>query len=286
MINEQVISHGPVKLNTGSGKTKKGQHCAIHFHTELEFLYMRRGCMKCCTDDAEYYIREGDVAFINSKVPHFTEVMEDGTYDTLLQFRDPSGVTGAMHYLSKFLRNSDIPCYVFDKDDPDTAELKKYIDEMVREDKERKNGYSYYITANMHMITALLHRRDFLPEESKLLAHKAIEKIMPVVEYIDENYSEHITLKELSRVMNLNEYYFCRMFKKATGATVTDYLNFVRVSKAEKMLKSGMSISEVSYNVGFSSLSYFNRIFKKYKFCSPSSYKQISNHIDRFVYED
>lgn len=233
--------------------------------------------MKCCTDDEEYYIREGDVAFINSKVPHFTEVMEDGTYDTLLQFRDPSGVTGAMHYLSKFLRNSDISCYVFHKNDPDTEELKSCIDAIVREDEERRNGYSYYITAYMHMITALLHRRDFLPEEGKLLDHKSIEKIMPVVEFIDRNYSEHITLKDLSKVMNLNEYYFCRMFKKATGATVTDYLNFVRVSKAEKMLKSGMSISEVSYNVGFSSLSYFNRIFKKYKFCSPSSYKQIAS---------
>lgn len=283
MINEQVISQGPVKVKTGSGKSKKGQHCPIHFHTELEFLYIRRGCMKCCTDDEEYFLREGDVIFINSKVPHYTEVMEDGTYDTLVQFRDPSGVTGAMHYLSKFLRSSDISCYVFDRKDSDTDEMKEYIDAMVKEDETRENGYLYYMTANMHMITALLHRKNFLPEESSLFNHKGIEKIMPVVEYIDENYSEHITLKDLSRVMNLNEYYFCRIFKKATGATVTDYLNFVRVSKAEKMLRSGMSISEISYNVGFSSLSYFNRIFKKYKFCSPSSYRQISSHIDRVV---
>ncbi len=286
MINEQVILQGAVKLTTGKVEAKKGRVCDIHFHTELEFLYIKKGAMRCCTDDEEFVIREGDVIFINSKVPHFTEVLEDGTCNILVQFRDPSGTRGAMYYLSRFLCSSDISCYVFGKDDPDSKEIRGYIDAMIREDNERKNGYSYYITANVHMITALLHRRDFLTEDSKLLDRKSIEKIMPVVEFIDKNYREHITLADLSRVMNLNEYYFCRLFKKATGATVTDYLNYVRVSKAEKMLKSGMSISEVSYNVGFSSLSYFNRIFKKYKFCSPSAYKLISGQIDKNINDD
>ena len=277
MINEQVISRGPVRINTGKGVSKKGHSCLLHFHTELEFLCMRRGCMKCYIDDEEYVIHEGDVIFINSKVPHYTEVMEDGTYDTLVQFRDPSGTTGPMYYLSGFLRNSDISCYVFRNGQPDTTELKSYIDAMAEEERNMAKGYEYYITANMHMITALLHRKNFLQEIGTVLNQKHIEKIMPVVEYIDKNYGERITLKELSKVMNLNEYYFCRFFKKVMGNTVMDYLNFVRVSKAEKMLRTSMTISEVSYNVGFSSLSYFNRIFRKYKFCSPSAYKKIAD---------
>lgn len=68
------------------------------------------------------------------------------------------------------------------------------------------------------------------------------------------------------------------------GNTFTEYLNFVRICKAEHMLRSGSSISDAAYVVGFSSLSYFNRVFKKYKFCSPSDYKKISKQREGFEF--
>ena len=103
-----------------------------------------------------------------------------------------------------------------------------------------------------------------------------IIKIMPVLEYIDKHYSEALTLPELSKILNINEYYFCRLFKKMVNTSFVQYLNFVRVCKAEKMLLStDKSISEISYETGFSSVSYFNRTFKKYKLSTPGNYRKI-----------
>lgn len=100
----------------------------------------------------------------------------------------------------------------------------------------------------------------------------------------DMMINEQMTLGEIGELLNLNESYFCRLFKKATGSTFTEYLNFVRICKAEHMIKNGASISESAYGVGFSSLSYFNRVFKKYKFCSPSDYKKISKQREGFEF--
>ena len=82
-------------------------------------------------------------------------------------------------------------------------------------------------------------------------------------------------------MQNLNPSYFCRIFKRASGSGFIDYLNFVRICKSEKLLAAGTkSILDVSYDVGFSSVSYFNRIFKKYKNCTPTEYRraQYENH--------
>ena len=83
-------------------------------------------------------------------------------------------------------------------------------------------------------------------------------------------------LSEVSTLLGFNESYFCRIFKLATTTTFTEYLNFVRVCKAEKLLVTTQdSILDISLAVGIGSLSYFNRIFKKYHNCSPSFFRTV-----------
>lgn len=84
-------------------------------------------------------------------------------------------------------------------------------------------------------------------------------------------------------MLHLNKDYFCRLFKKATGTSVIEYLNFARVCKAEELLKSDMNITDIAYTVGFSSLSYFNRSFNKYKGYSPTCYRKFHNADQEFM---
>ena len=91
---------------------------------------------------------------------------------------------------------------------------------------------------------------------------------------------EEITLDGCAALLCLNKSYLCRLFRTATGTTLWDFINFVRVCKSEEMLAENMNLSEIAYAVGFSSPSYFHRTFKKYKQCAPSEYRKLYHGID------
>jgi AraC-like DNA-binding protein/ligand-binding sensor protein len=93
--------------------------------------------------------------------------------------------------------------------------------------------------------------------------------------YISERHTEQLTLGEVAKSVNMSAFYFCKMFKKATGMTFTDYLARVRVEKVKNlMLNPHKRISEAAYEVGFQSLSQFNRVFRRITGEAPSAYRE------------
>ena len=286
MIDQQISfqdPNRPVYIKTAH-LYKKGKISELHFHKELEFIYVTKGKFKCSSQTSQVIANEGEIIFVNSKIPHYTECIEDDSMITLIQFRSPSLFKGSLKHLSEFFNHTDVPIFVFKEQDPDYDELLKYIVDIIGHNERREVTYDYYITANIYCISAILYKRNFLANEEKISNIKAIKKITPVFDYIDNNYSEQLTLEEIAGILNFNKSYFCRLFKKATGITVMDYINFVRIQNAEELLKTEMNISEISYAVGFLSVSYFNRIFKKHKCCSPTAYrKTISNNVDSLI---
>ena len=295
MLNEQVqfsISELPIRVSrsavehyTAEHNIYEGRLCPVHYHDQIEFLLILSGMLRCDSDDNQYILNEGDVLFINSRIPHTTTVLEDKTRYILLQFDISSSGKGAFRYVSRFLKTNSLPCYQFRKSTSENKQIYDCIINIYEENQNRNNAYEFYMGANMYMIIALLHRMNILFDENQIKDKKAIDKIMPVLEYVDKNYSDQLTLEGLSDLLNFNKSYFCRLFKRATNSTFTEYLNFVRICKAEKMLKNGLGVSETAYAVGFSSLSYFNRTFKKYMLCSPSSYKKIMSQRKDYDYD-
>jgi AraC-like DNA-binding protein/ligand-binding sensor protein len=101
---------------------------------------------------------------------------------------------------------------------------------------------------------------------------------MPVIkkakEYIREHQSEKISLGNVAKAVNMSAFYFCKMFKKATGINFTDYLTRVRIERARNLLLNpNLRISEIGFEVGFQSLTHFNRVFKKIAGQSPTDYR-------------
>ena len=93
--------------------------------------------------------------------------------------------------------------------------------------------------------------------------------------YIAEKHAEEISLGEVSRVVNMSAFYFCKTFKKATGMTFTDYLARVRIEKVRNLLLNPHKrVSEAAYEAGFQSLSQFNRVFRRVAGESPSVYRE------------
>jgi AraC-like DNA-binding protein/ligand-binding sensor protein len=93
--------------------------------------------------------------------------------------------------------------------------------------------------------------------------------------YIAAHQSEELSLKDVARAVNTSAFYFCKMFKQATGLTFTDYLARVRVEKVKNLLLNPHKrVSEAAFEAGFQSLSQFNRVFKKIEGMSPSDFRE------------
>ena len=92
--------------------------------------------------------------------------------------------------------------------------------------------------------------------------------------YIHENQAEELSLNRVAGVVNTSSFYFCKLFKRCTGMTFTNYVSRIRIEKAKNLLLNpNLRISEIGYEVGFQSLTHFNRVFKKIIGQSPTAYR-------------
>jgi AraC-like DNA-binding protein/ligand-binding sensor protein len=93
-------------------------------------------------------------------------------------------------------------------------------------------------------------------------------------EYIQEHQAENLRLGHVAKAVNTSTFYFCKMFKKVTGINFTDYLSRVRIEKSKNLLLNpNLRVSEIAFEVGFQSLTHFNRVFKKILGHSPTEYR-------------
>lgn len=109
------------------------------------------------------------------------------------------------------------------------------------------------------------------------LAHDSLEPgiIKKTKAYIQGNLDQPLSLEGVSKEVHCNSFYLCKLFKKVTGTSFTEYINHLRLGKAKKLLMNqDMRISEVALEAGFQSITHFNRVFRKYLGCSPSSFRR------------
>ncbi len=102
---------------------------------------------------------------------------------------------------------------------------------------------------------------------------------MPVItrakEFIQRHQAEDISLGDVAKAVNTSTFYFCKLFKKATRLNFTHFLSRVRIEKAKNLLLNpNLRVSEIAYEVGFQSLTHFNRVFKKIIGQSPTQYRE------------
>lgn len=283
MRNERIIykdPNRPAKCAKGRPRHAGKRGTSMHLHPELEFLLVAAGSVSNQLENATYITNEGDIIFFNSRVPHATDFLTEGTIQHMVQFKVPSTFRGSFRYLSYLLSRTTAPVFVFHPDDTDYAALKDRLMDMVEQDADSGAAGDYQITSDIYAILSILCRRGLLADERAAFDFGQLQKLIPLFEYIDEHFAEEISLENCAALLYLNKSYLCRLFRSATGTTLWDFINFVRVCKSEEMLGGEMNLSEIAYAVGFSSASYFHRTFKKYKQISPSEYRKLYGGTD------
>lgn len=110
------------------------------------------------------------------------------------------------------------------------------------------------------------------------LRHEKSDCIACAKDYIDENIQEPIVLDEVADEVHMSRYYLCRKFKEATGMTLTEYVTDRRIKMAKDMLaNSSLRVADIAFEVGFQSLSQFNRCFHKITQITPTEYRRCEN---------
>ncbi len=277
MENEKVKSNIPkLFVRVSGGKDAITDTTGIishwHYHDELELLPVYSGEMVIGFEDEELVARAGDVVFVNAGIPHMTYA-EKTRASGLVQFKESDFVNGELPRIIRYSRKmhgiENTPITIIRSE-----ELLDAVTEIIEEGKANKQASDFFVKAAIYKTLGILYRMGILKDADAMLAERDVQKILPVLSHVNTNYAEDVKLSEVAAMLSFDESYFCRLFKNATGATFTEYLNFVRISKAEKLLKkTTKSILEISEAVGFSSVSYFNRIFKKYHHVSPRTYR-------------
>lgn len=96
-----------------------------------------------------------------------------------------------------------------------------------------------------------------------------------VIKYIDENYTQNISLDCLEKELSLNKYYLSHVFKEKTGLTIVEYVHYRRIAEAQKRLKDKeQKPIDICYSCGFNNMQHFYRVFRKITGLSPEKYRK------------
>jgi len=120
----------------------------------------------------------------------------------------------------------------------------------------------------------LKHIKEFPSITEPLPDDKRIERAKA---YIEKHYNCPLALEHVANIACMSKYHFCRTFKRFDGISFKGYVKNVRIEKAKELLNNtGLSISEIAFEVGFQSLSYFNTLFKSHLNISPRNFRKMS----------
>lgn len=248
-------------------------HMTMHWHDEVEFIRILEGELRLFLNDKEYILHKGDFCMVGSGTIHGGEP-EDCVYECVVfdlrALTPPANpcavIVNNMLYESIVLKNSVIS---------DINEMQGDI-ESVFHYASLFNGEVLHLLA---CVFNVLHHLSYNNEEKSFkteINHNARRstQLKPALEYIEKNYSQHITLEQLASLSGFSPKYFCRYFQSYVHRSPIDYLNYYRIERgAEFLLKSADNVAEVAMKCGFADSSAFIKQFKRYKGTTPKQYQ-------------
>jgi AraC-like DNA-binding protein len=257
-------------------KDGHNNYFGCHWHEKIELLYFTKGeaIIKC--NSLEVTVKKGDLIVVNSNELHQGYcVSEEAEYyciifDTSL-FQSRYIDACETKYINPLSQNR----ILFKNKIESDREVSKFIHSFVKEYEAKQIGYEMAVKATIYQLLVLLLRNHVelvLSSKEYNSRMKNLDRFNSILEYIENNYSERITIDQLSSMVNMSRFHFCRVFKSITEKPLGEYLNLLRINKAEAMLKnSSVNITEAAMACGFDDINYFSRMFKKYKKVAPSS---------------
>lgn len=274
----------PVALYEWNGENE--WHVVPHWHEEMEWIYFQKGDFPVWINTKEYQVHAPAFMCIHPEELHALILEKDGIesavvfpLDILCFERYDAAEAKVLGPLAEGKLRMPVLCQSGDAAFEELSACYKEIEQMLRQMKEQKNMLYLNIKAKMLELIAVAYKYDLFTRQVREDREESgtVENLKKVLQYIGEHYGSPIRLSELAELVNMNEQYFCRYFKKNIGKTITEYINMIRVEKAATALaETEDKIIDIASACGFDNIGYFIRRFKKEKGMTPSEYRKKS----------
>ena len=244
-----------------------------HLHYFIEVLYMVEGKIAVTCNDICYEMECGDMIFMPPLAMHSIHQLskEDCRYAVIKFSADRIRLHG--DYLPRIgtvfqnpSMSKDLPIF-FPKGTIRDFDLDRFTEKCIQEIQEKRYGYDsvLYSILSEYLVCLLRYWRDAGFEEFlKPFDNTGEYSIHNIILYIGEHLNENLNVSELADMCHMSYSYFAKTFHKLYGQSCKEYIEFLRLSKAENLLLfTDYDLNYISEETGFSDCSHFIRVFKK-----------------------
>ena len=242
------------------------------WHTSAEHLFMyfySDGGSVVCAEDI-FPIKKGGLIFIAADTYHYTMPDVPEIYDRSKLTISRNHLTKILDLLgenNRFKKFTDKAIVYAEIDEKDQKEIDCIFDKLIICDTDDER--------ELTLLSCCIRLLFYLNRYSKVSTSFVSGIMGKAIEYINMNISLDMNIDSICAAVNISKYYFCRQFKKHTGMTVMKYILKTRIILAKSDLKkTNLSVTEICEKYGFSSVSYFSRVFKEEEGCSPLQYRK------------
>lgn len=233
-----------------------------HLHSSVELIYIISGEINVTINDKTKKLQQGDLAvsFPNDIHSYSTE----DNSNTLVLIFTPEIINGYFaKRVDKTIEDPFLNKAILDES------IVQFIDTLLMEYKTSNN--EYVIKGLLYSIFGKLSEHLVL-KDSKYQYNNTIQNLL---RYIESHYTKNISLESTANDLGYSKFYLSRIFSNKIGYQFNDYVNRLRMNKAQKLLIStDMPIFTIAMDCGFESLRNFNRVFKNYTGITPTEFRK------------
>lgn len=245
-----------------------------HAHPFYELYYLLEGERVYSMNGQILPARKGDLVLINPHDVHTTSKGNKPGFERILVGFSPAFATGMELGICGLLpfECSSLLCLP----ESDQPEIERILWKMLQECKERRPHYEIAVRSLLAQLLILIHRvQAVIREANPGSLHPMQDKISEIVAYVNQHYTEPLTLEGTAARFYISPSYLSRMFSRLTGFRFSEYLRIVRVREAQRRLLSTQErVQFIAEKVGFEHTAHFNKTFKQVTGTTPLRYRK------------
>ena len=256
---------------------------SAHWHYFIELIYMNSGSVHISCNENDYILKAGDFLLIPPQVIHTIYCEKNEEYKYCCVKFNTARIQLMEGYLPKLtLLFNDImkiknPPLVFKAEDLGDLDPGRMMNTIIDEVSSKKYGYHTFIYALLSSLILKIMRHWFesgVQMNADPITDTDNYSIENVVIYIDRHSHENINIAELAEMCNMSYSYFAKVFHRQYGQSCKQYIEFIRLSKAENLLLfTDYDLTAVANETGFADCSHLIRCFKKRYNATPKQYR-------------